>query len=376
MFGLYIHIPFCRAKCRYCDFNSRPAAAGEIERYLRALRRELGNTPDAGRRADTVYLGGGTPTLLAADQLESLLASLHAAYRIAPGAEISIEANPGTIDAAKAAHLFALGITRVSIGMQSLDDALLRRLGRRHTAAEAIAAFGILRAAGFTNLGVDMMHALPGQTPAGWEEELSRVIALGPEHLSLYALSIETGTPLAAERAGGALALPTEAEELAMLRIAQARTAAAGYEHYEISNFCRPGHRCRHNMSVWKIGEYRGFGAGAHSFLRTPAPVRFANEPDPERYVRRIEDGTSPELTREALTHAQFAGEALMLGLRMQEGLAIEDFARDFGAPPGELFAAAVAFGTAQGWLEEAGAHLRLTGRGVLFSNEIFRRIF
>ena len=265
---------------------------------------------------------------------------MRAAFAVEPGAEISIEANPGTLTAAKAADFKALGVNRVSLGVQSLDDALLARIGRRHTRRDALAAFELLRAAGFDNLGIDLIHGLPGQSPAIWRRDLARAIDLGPEHLSLYALGIEAGTPFAADLAAGRLELPGEHEELEMLALARELTARAGYERYEISNFARPGRRCRHNLDCWNLGEYRGFGAGAHSFLRSPAPLRLANTPDIDDYVRRIAAGGDAVAMREEPSPRQFAGEALMLGLRTADGVDETAFARDArraarGALPG-----------------------------------------
>jgi len=375
--GVYIHIPFCVAKCRYCDFISRPLAAGALAPYLAALEREItAAAADAERRAATVFFGGGTPSLLSGRQLSRLLDVVHSTFAVEPGAEISIEANPGTLTAAKAADFKALGVNRVSLGVQSLDDQLLARIGRRHTRHEALAAFELLRAAGFDNLGIDLIHGLPGQTPALWRRDLARAIELEPEHLSLYALGIEAGTPFAAERAAGRLALPGEDEELGMLSLARELTAQAGYERYEISNFARPGRRCRHNLDCWNLGEYRGFGAGAHSFVRSPAPLRLANTPDVDDYVLRISSGGDAVAMREEPSPRRLAGEALMLGLRTTAGVDETAFAVAHGREPAALFPDAAALGSEKGWLERSGGQLRLTESGILLSNEIFRLLF
>ena len=375
-FGIYIHVTFCVAKCGYCDFVSRPLAAGALEPYLAALQREIAAAPEAGRRVGTVFFGGGTPSLMNGGQLARLLAAVRSVFAVDAGAEISIEANPGTLSATKAADFRALGVNRVSLGVQSLDDSLLTRIGRRHTRGEALAAFRMLRAAGFDNLGLDMIHGLPGQTPAIWRRDLSRAIELGPEHLSLYALGVESGTPFAEERAAGRLELPSEQEELEMLALARELTAPAGYEHYEISNFACPGRRCRHNNDCWNLGEYRGFGAGAHSFLRKPSPLRLANTPDSDDYVLRISSGSDAVVMREEPSPRQFAGEALMLGLRTSDGIDETAFALMHGASFAALFPETAALGVENGWLESVGGNLRLTETGILFSNEIFRQLF
>jgi len=375
-FGVYIHIPFCVAKCNYCDFVSRPLAAGALEPYLAALEREIAAAPEAGRRTGTVFFGGGTPSLLSGEQLSRLLEAVRSAFAVEPGAEISIEANPGTLTAAKAGDFSALGVNRVSLGVQSLDDALLARIGRRHTRRNALSAFELLRAAGFDNLGIDLIHGLPGQTSSIWRRDLARAIDLGPEHLSLYALGIEAGTRFAAEQSAGRLELPGEPEDLEMLASARALTADAGYERYEISNFALPGRRCRHNLDCWNLCEYRGFGAGAHSFLRSPAPLRLANTPDSDEYVLRIASGTDAVAMREEPSPRQFAGEALMLGLRTVDGVDEIFFAQAHGAPPESLFPEALTQGREKDWIESSGGRLRLTEEGILFSNEIFRLLF
>ncbi len=375
-FGIYLHIPFCVAKCHYCDFVSRPLSAGALEPYLAALEWEIAAAPEAGRRAGTVFFGGGTPSLLSGRQLARLFEVVRTTFVVEAGAELSMEANPGTLTAAKAADYRALGVNRVSLGVQSLDDTLLARLGRRHTRRDAIAAFGLLRAAGFDNLGMDLIHGLPGQSPEIWRRDLTQAIELSPEHLSLYALGIEAGTSFAAEREAGRLALPGEREELEMLAIARELTAGAGYERYEISNFARPGRRCRHNLDCWNLGEYRGFGAGAHSFLRSPSPLRLANTPDVDEYVRRIMAGNEATTMREEPSPRQFAGEALMLGLRTADGIGEAAFAQAHGAPPSALFPEATALSIENRWIEISGGQLRLTDSGILFSNEIFRLLF
>jgi oxygen-independent coproporphyrinogen-3 oxidase len=297
-------------------------------------------------------------------------------FAIEAAAEISIEANPGTLNAANLAAYRELGVNRVSLGVQSLDDALLERIGRRHTADEALAAFALLRAAGFDNLGIDLIHGLPGQRPATWRRDLARAIDLGPEHLSLYALGVEAGTPFAAERDAGRLALPGEEQELEMLEAAQELTARAGYEQYEISNYARPGRRCLHNLDCWRLGEYRGFGAGAHSFLRTPHPVRLANTPDSALYARRIAAGGDAVAAREEPTPRELAGEALMLALRTTEGVDAAAFALAHGGAPEAVFPEAVALGAGRGWLRTRGGRLQFTAAGRLFSNQVFRLLF
>jgi oxygen-independent coproporphyrinogen-3 oxidase len=374
--GIYVHIPFCEAKCGYCDFASVPLAPGALEPYLDALVREIAAAPEAGRRAATVFFGGGTPSILPGGQLERVLATVRAAFVVDPDAEITLETNPGTLDTAKAAAWRALGVNRISLGVQSLDDGVLARIGRRHTAHEALAAYDLLRAGGFTNIGLDLIHGLPGQTPALWRRDLARAIALGPEHLSLYALGVEEGTAFHRELLDGRLALPSEEAVAEMTGTAVALTAAAGLERYEVSNWARPGFRCRHNLDCWSLREYRAFGAGAHSFLRRPGPVRFANERHPDTYARLIREHGDAVALREEPGPRQLAGEALMLGLRICDGVDEAAFTAAHGASWHELFPEAAALGEGHGWFERARGRLRLTQEGLLFSDSLFRLLF
>jgi oxygen-independent coproporphyrinogen-3 oxidase len=374
--GLYIHIPFCVAKCGYCDFASVPLSPGALEPYLDALVREIAAAAEAGRRAATVYIGGGTPSLLSGGQLERLLGAVRAAFAVEPGAETTLEANPGTLDREQTSAWRALGVNRVSLGVQSLDDGLLTRIGRRHTAREALAAYRLLRAAGFGNIGLDLIHGLPGQTPALWRRDLARALALGPDHLSLYSLGVEEGTAFHRELRAGRLALPPEEAAAEMIAIAAELTAAAGFERYEISNWARPGCRCRHNLDCWSLREYRGCGAGAHSFLRRPGALRLANVRDPAAYARLIRERGDAVALREEPGPRQLAGEAAMLALRTSDGLDEPAFAEAHGAAWAVLFPDAAALGREHGWLERTAGRVRLTPAGMLFSDSVFRLLF
>ncbi len=377
MLGLYVHVPFCVRKCPYCAFNSCPVDPDLTGPYLQALTDEVGRL-EGGRPAavDTLYLGGGTPTVVPTGRLARLLDGIQARIRLAPGAEVTIEANPGTLCLAKARALREHGANRLSLGFQSLRDGLLKAIGRSHSAREALASFDAARAAGFANVGVDLIWGLPGQTAAAWEEDLNRVISLYPEHLSLYCLTLEKGTPLHRRWRSGQLALPTEDEEILMYRIALQAAGGAGYEHYEISNWARPGFQARHNRIYWTGEEYYGAGAGAHSFALRPEPRRWANVASPAAYVRRWRLGRSPVAAREMLSPRTQAAESLMLGLRMMAGIDRPSYRRRHTADPLELFSEPLSEALERGWLEKSGRKLRLTEDGILFSNEIFRRLF
>jgi oxygen-independent coproporphyrinogen-3 oxidase len=375
--GLYVHLPFCPAKCRYCGFNSRPAIRPLLEEYLEALGAEIASAgEELTGTVDTVYLGGGTPTVLSGKQLERLLGAVRRHAPPAPGAEVTVEANPGTVDPDKARLLRRLGVNRVSLGVQSLDDRLLERLGRVHDAAGARGVFGTLRKAGFANVAVDLIYGLPGQSRERWRRDLAEVVAWRPEHLSLYALSVEPGTPFSRAARRGTLGLPAEEEVVAMYRDARRLTAAAGYEHYEISNWARPGFRSRHNSRYWAMDDYRGVGAGAHSFSPGPPARRWANVADPAAYVRRWREGRSPVAMREMLPPRTLLAEAVMLGLRTREGILRRTFLRRFGVDPLNAFEDELSASIERGWLSRARGRLRLTERGVLFSNELFAPLF
>jgi oxygen-independent coproporphyrinogen-3 oxidase len=371
-----VHIPFCVAKCGYCDFASVPLTSGALGPYIDALVQEIATAPEAGSRASTVFFGGGTPSILQGGQLERVLAAVRAAFAVDPDAEITLEANPGTLDREKVAAWRALGVNRVSLGVQSLDDGLLARIGRRHTSREALAAYDLLRAGGFRNVGLDLIHGLPGQTAAQWRRDLARAIALGPEHLSLYALGVEEGTAFHRELRAGRLDLPPEEDVAEMLDAAGVLTAAAGFERYEISNWARSGFRCRHNLDCWSLGEYRGFGAGAHSFLRRPRPCRLANECDPGSYARLMRERGDAIVLREEPAPRQLAGEAAMLALRTAAGLDKAAYVATHGAPWQELFPEAASLAAERGWLERDAGRLRLTPEGMLFSDALFRQLF
>ncbi len=378
MAGLYLHIPFCLSKCRYCSFNSRPSPGREgVKRYTAALAVEINRLADRGRpRIDTVYFGGGTPAILESEDFAVLFSSLRSRLDIDGHAEITVEANPGSLGRNRAGDLLALGVNRISLVVQSFSDSTLRRLGRGHTAAAAGEAFHLLRETGFGNIGLDLIYGLPEQDPAAWVASLDRALALRPEHLSLYGLSVEEGTPFAEEEKRGRLDLPTEEQVIEMYRHACRRAGEAGYEHYEISNWSLPGFQSRHNRNCWTMEEYYGAGAGAHSFVRSPAAARYHNVADHAAYSSAIEGGESPVAGREDLSASTVAGEALMLGLRLLEGVDREHFRHEWGGAPVELFPEGVTYGLRHGWLEETGRRLRLTSEGLLFTDEIFLRLF
>jgi oxygen-independent coproporphyrinogen-3 oxidase len=369
--GLYLHIPFCRARCSYCDFATGIYQAPLAERYVRALITELEryNRADAGV-VDTIYLGGGTPSLLNPTQLESILRVVHARFRVAPDVEITMEMNPGTVTPDSINAFRTLGINRASFGLQTFDDEQLRRLGRTHTADDARRTFADLRAAGFTNISFDLIADLPGQTTEQWAHNMDEALALRPEHLSLYLLEVHEGTPLADQLAAARWPQPDPDTAAEMYRLLLARTAAAGYEHYEISNFCLTGRESRHNLKYWTGAPYYGFGCSAHSY--DGARQRWANERDTARYVELIETGRSTVVETTELAERDVSAEALFLGLRLMRGVNLAEYRAHFGTDVRAQYADELARFSDGGLIRLEDDWLRLTPTGVLLSNEVF----
>ncbi|MBT1073893.1 radical SAM family heme chaperone HemW [Geobacter grbiciae] len=374
--ALYIHIPFCVRKCLYCAFASTdeaPLATGE---YAALLLREMALRAAAlasPLRATTLYLGGGTPSLLEPDLVGNIIDCATRLFRLDPAAEITLEANPGTVTADSLAGYRTAGVNRLSLGVQSLDDRMLVRLGRVHTAQEAKDAFALARRAGFDNIGIDLIHGLPGQSLDHWRDQLRMAAALRPEHISAYGLTVEEGTPFARQEDQGELTLPDEDDAAAMFEETSEILAAAGYEQYEIANFALPGCRSRHNQVYWRRGNYLGFGAGAHSFLREPFPgLRWRNPDDLGTYGCPLADGVLPETDITLLAEEDAMAEWLFLGLRMLEGIEEARFREEFCRPLMEIHGTAIEGLNAAGLLVREGGRLRLTRRGVILSNRVF----
>lgn len=391
--ALYIHIPFCRTRCRYCDFNTYAGRLGLAPAYCGALAREarFWAAALAAPEVATIYFGGGTPSLLPVPEVKGLLSAIRDAFPVAPAAEISLEANPGTVDAPYLAGLRAAGINRLSLGVQSFQERFLRLLGRSHSAAQAREAVAAARGAGFDNVGLDLIYGLPGQSLGDWRADLEAALALGPEHLSLYALEVAAGTPLGRDLAAGRLPAPDPDLAADMYLLAESRRAGlapAGYLHYELSNWARPGRECRHNLAYWRNDPYLGLGAGAHSWL---GGMRFANISLPEDYIRLAhplaEGGparpgamaallaAAPWVAeRETISARLELAETAMMGLRLVAGLGLEAFRERFGVGVAAAFPGAVEELGAQGLLEVVQGHIRLTPRGRLLGNQVFSR--
>ncbi|MDX2170285.1 MAG: radical SAM family heme chaperone HemW [Deltaproteobacteria bacterium] len=376
-FSLYLHVPYCDSKCPYCDFNSYAVKRWPERDYCAALVAELRHAAAEPAWRDgtvqTVFFGGGTPSLFAPESIAAVLDAVRSLWKLAgPDVEITLEANPGTVDRARLRGFRGAGINRISFGVQSFHPAHLARLGRIHSAAQAIDAIGAAREAGFANLNLDLIFAVPGQTLEEWQADIETAVSLGPDHVSAYSLTFEEGTAFHAQRRGGRLLPVAEEIEVAMFTHTRTALAAHGYAAYEISNFAKPGRACAHNLNYWHAGAYLGVGAGAHSFASHPAPGRrWGNEKLPARYIERARRDGSARAGDEVLSDAQARGEFVFLGLRCSDGFAAAAFARRFGSEFAQAFPHAEAF-VRDGMLECAGGRWRLTERGLLFADSVF----
>ena len=371
--GVYIHIPFCRARCSYCDFATGAYESALAERYVRALSREItcfGAARDEKIAVDTIYFGGGTPSLLDPAQVTSILEAVHNSFHVARDAEVTMEMNPGTVTLAVLKELRACGLNRASFGAQTFDDLELRRLGRTHTAEDVRRTIAYLREACFTNISFDLIAGLPKQTLDAWTRNLTQALQLRPEHLSLYLLEVHEGTPLAAQIRRGALPQPDDDLAAEMYLLMLDKTTAAGYEHYEISNFCLPGYESRHNTKYWIGDPVYGFGASAHSF--DGARTRWSNERDAARYTEAIEARRTPIVEINELDENEREAEAVFLGLRLLRGLNLEEHRARFKTDLRAARAADLARLVDAGLIEFDDRVMRLTPTGALLSNEVF----
>jgi oxygen-independent coproporphyrinogen-3 oxidase len=397
--SLYLHIPFCTLKCRYCDFNSYAGIGELMGPFVDALCAEIGlwGTSLRGRSVDTIFFGGGTPSLLPLEHLERIVAALRSSFEIDPEAEVTLEANPGTVDGAYLRGLLSLGVNRISFGVQSFHDDELAALDRIHTAAEAKRCYVWAREAGFRRVNLDLIYGLPEPSSGmeRWQDTLEQAIEMQPEHLSLYALTVEDGTKLAYDIDRGAVAAPDPDTQAEMYEWSARRLEEAGYSQYEISNWCLAGEECRHNLVYWRNGDWLGFGPGAHSHLRTAngrEAHRFANVYSPRRYVERVKEtvvrgvrasGEMGELlgsmrqvcfVEPQPLELQMADTAI-LALRLNEGLDEEGFSQRFGISLQALYGEPLAELCGLGLLERQNGRLRLTDRGRLLANEVFVRL-
>jgi oxygen-independent coproporphyrinogen-3 oxidase len=368
--GLYVHIPFCSSRCSYCDFATGLYQSELAERYVAALIEEIRASGYSGASVDTIYFGGGTPSLLAPSQLDRILATLHEQFTIDPKSEITLEINPGSVTREKLDAFRSLGVNRASFGAQTFDDAELAKLGRSHNGADALKTFADLRDAGFNNISFDLIAGLPGQTLEGWQRNIEQFLALSPEHLSFYLLEVHSGTPLAEHIRRGLQPVPDDDLAGLMYRWMLDHASEAGYEHYEISNLCQPGFHSRHNVKYWSADPYYGFGCSAHSY--DGRTRRWSNHRDVLKYVELIENGMAPIVEEQELTETDVRAEALFLGMRLMRGVDVRRYQESFGVDLREQHGADLDRFRKAGLLEFDGDLIRLTRTGALLSNEVF----
>ncbi|MCJ7508111.1 MAG: radical SAM family heme chaperone HemW [candidate division Zixibacteria bacterium] len=324
-FSIYLHIPFCISKCPYCDFASIPLDQNLTEKYLSALLSEIKSF--SGFKADTIYLGGGTPTVLKLEQLDKIMRAVKKHYTLTRNCEITIEANPNTLDEKKVAELKNIGFNRMSLGIQSFNDKELKGLGRIHTASQAIQSFNLLKKGGFKNIGLDLIFGIPEQTLNSWKSSLKKAIELSPQHISTYSLTIESETRFYQMEKEGKIKLPTDEKVRQMYLWAIDYLNLKGYKQYEISNFSLPGFESKHNLNYWNHKEYLGFGTSAHSFYKNK---RWGNVRGVREYVELMKKKGRATEFEENLSRGQLITEAIFLGLRRIEGIDLKKFHKDF----------------------------------------------
>jgi len=370
--ALYIHVPFCMRKCRYCDFVSYPYNESNARLYITGLRREIelrvGEMSEKRWPLSTVFIGGGTPTCLSTAMLLEIITLIEEHFRLLPSTEFTVEANPGTLDAEKLISLRKAGVNRLSLGAQACSEATLAVLGRIHTHGQTVAAVKLAREAGFDNINLDLIFEVPGQTLAEWQSCLEQVVALQPEHISAYGLQLEEGTPLKEQVDSKLLQPCTEEAGLAMYQAAIDILKTAGLEQYEISNFSRLGQQCRHNLVYWRNEEYLGLGPAAHSRL---GGVRISNEASLTDYTNKLSTGMLPVAWSEDITMENDIFETIFLGLRMIGGLDLERFRQRFDRSLNQVYPGLVESFVGKGLLEQRANQLRLTLGGLLVANEV-----
>ena len=371
--ALYIHIPFCLSKCNYCDFNTYEGIENLMEPFVGALTTEIelwSNRLD-NPEVSTVFFGGGTPSYLPAESITHLMRTIDASTRVATDAEITLEANPDDVGPIKCDTWLGAGFNRISIGVQSFHDSMLSALSRRHSADDAAAAVSTARDAGFDNINIDLMFGLPNQPLSIWETTLNRAVELETEHLSLYGLQIEPGTPLHRNVNAGLIPIPSDDLAADMYEMAIDTLDDAGYEHYEISNWAKPRYRSQHNLAYWLNKPYLGVGPGAHSSIEGR---RFANAKSPRGYIKAINEGEFPTDFSETTSLPMAMSETMMLGMRLAEGVSDTEFRGRFGRSLESIFGAEIQSLENAGLIQQSGDRIKLTRRGKLLGNTVFEQ--
>lgn len=375
--GIYIHIPFCLRKCSYCDFYSLPVStySHQINLYSECLVREIRHCDPhtAGTAIDSIYLGGGTPSLLEIRQLAAILDEIRQRFKLLANCEVTLEANPATLTPDKLKGMRSAGVNRISLGVQSFQNQDLKVLGRMHDEEQALSAVEMLRQEGFTNINLDLIYGIPGQTMERWMNNLVRAVQSAPAHLSLYLLQLEMATPLARAIQQGTYRPNEEEADVQMYLEAINYLNGQGFGHYEISNWSIPGYRCRHNLRYWEAREYIGFGAGAVSFMYGS---RYMNKPDLTSYLESwSSERPAAVISLESMKGQEVVADALILGLRLCEGIDLRTFSSRFGAEALQPFNTAITRSVEDGLLKLENERLKLTKPGYMLSNIVFRRI-
>lgn len=376
---LYVHIPFCVSKCRYCDFISAAPREGEMAAYCRALESEIALHAPAYRDyiVDTVFIGGGTPSVLPDELMDGVLKALRRSFNIDKGAEFTVEVNPGTLTGGFMETITAHGANRVSLGMQARQERLLRALGRAHSFSDVEAAVNIIRGAGVSNMNIDVMNSLPAQTQREYIESLQAACELGATHISAYSLIVEEGTPLFDSVAVGETLLPSEDEACDIEEVGRAYLISKGYRRYEISNYSREGFECRHNIGYWQGKYYLGMGLAAHSMLPPEGEGcydRASNVTRLGEYIDRLSAGVSPVAQRRAIHKEEAMFESVMLGLRTVNGVDMLNFKRRFDITPVEAYGERIKPLISDGLIEISGGRMALTPRGMSVQNAVLLR--
>ncbi|NLM69190.1 MAG: oxygen-independent coproporphyrinogen III oxidase [Firmicutes bacterium] len=371
MLGVYVHIPFCANKCGYCDFHSIVAGSSVVDDYLEALSGEISHWADklSGKPCSTLYIGGGTPTILSSKQLQRLLSGLTAAFSFESDFEFTVEANPGTLTPAKLEVMAEAGVNRISLGAQTFDDKLLKEIGRTHTVEDIYRSVELIRDYGISNINLDLIEGLPGQTFEQWETALKAAVALRPTHLSCYSLILEEGTPFYREFEQGTLLLPSDDEAANMFEFTQTYLPQVGFRHYEISNYAQPGKEAQHNLIYWHNQYYLGLGSGAHGYYNKE---RISNISDVAAYTRNWLAGVSATAACVPIDLDAAMDETMMLGLRLIDGVNEKQFFDRFNVSIQDVYPQAIAELMERGLLERQNGFLRLTKRGISLGNLVF----
>ena len=366
--GIYIHIPFCKSKCFYCDFNSYANHEELVDVYVEALKNEI-NTVNDNREVPSIYIGGGTPSYIDAKYIAEILETIRNKFNISNDAEITIEVNPGTVDRNKLKVYKKIGINRISFGLQTCQDELLKSIGRIHTFEEAKKGYLLAREYGFNNISIDLMFGLPKQSMDDLKYSLERIIELNPEHISTYSLKVEENTVFGRQQSEGKLILPNEDVERQMYYCIKNELKKAGYEHYEISNFAKPGYQSKHNNSYWEGQDYLGFGAGASSLYEN---TRYSNEINIQKYINKILNNEKVFEIEEELDEKARLSETMILGLRKLNGVSKIDVKEKFGYDIEEVYSSEITKLLRLELLIQEEDRIRLTDKGLDLANQVF----